>query len=244
MPKKPFLRPVDVFLILVIGLLAGALVGMSFQLAQPEKPQAQTEYSVTMPVPAVDSKGRGVATSLVVEAKKGTGRTLANIDVLLFWVDTQQSIQTAKTVAEQITGIGANKVDLIYGVDADNVSLIGGPSAGAALTIATIAVLEGKRLKSDVMITGTIEENNTIGPVGGVLEKARAAKSAGIKLFLVPIGESTETLTQPVENCTKETGYVYCEKVYKRTTVNIGEDVGLEVKEISSISEALPYFFS
>jgi len=240
MPKKQLLRPIDILLILVIGLLAGALAGLTFHTER----QPSVGYTVTMAVPAVDSHGHGVATSLVVETRKGSGKTLADIDVLLFWVDTQQSIQTAKTVAEQITGISTNSIDLIYSIDARNVSLVGGPSAGAALTIATIAALEGKQPKSDVMITGTIDENNTVGPVGGVLEKARAAKAVGIRVFLVPPGESVETFTEPVENCTKETGYVYCEKTYQRKTVNIGEDVGLEVKEISSISEALPFFFS
>jgi uncharacterized protein len=173
----------------------------------------------------------------------GSGKTLANIDVLLFWVDTQQSIQTARNVAEELTGIDTGSIDLIYGIDAKNVSLIGGPSAGAALTIATIAVLEGKQPSTDVMITGTIEANHSVGPVGGILEKARAAKAVGVKTFLVPPEEAVETLTEPAENCTKEAGYVYCEKTYERRTVNIGEEVGLDVFEVSDIKDALPYFF-
>ncbi|MEM5814438.1 MAG: S16 family serine protease [Candidatus Aenigmatarchaeota archaeon] len=242
MRRKPFLRPLDVFLILVIGLMAGALVGLGMQAAQP-KLEPTVGYTVTMAVPAVDNKGNGVATSLVVETKKGNGKTLANIDVLLFWVDTQQSIQTARGVAEEITGIGTGSIDLIYGIDARNVSLVGGPSAGAALTVATIAALRGEQPKGDVMITGTIEANGTIGPVGGILEKARAAKAAGMTVFLVPTGESVESVTEPVETCTKKPGFVYCEKTYKRRLINVSDEVGITVKEVSDINDALPYFF-
>ena len=241
MPKKQFIRPLDIFLIVVILLMSCGLLFMS--VVPQHGPEPTVGYTVTMPVPAVDSHGNGVAANLVVETKKGSGKTLANIDVLLFWVDTQQSIQTAKDVAEELTGVDTASVDLIYGIDAKNVSLIGGPSAGAALTVATIAVLEGKQPSTDVMITGTVEANRSIGPVGGVMEKAKAAKAAGAKTFLVPPGESVDTLTEPVENCTDETGFRYCEKSYKRRTVNIGEEVGLDVFEVSDISGALPYFF-
>ena len=64
-----------------------------------------------------------------------------------------------------------------------------GPSAGAALTIATIAALKHDSIRSDVVITGTINADGTIGQIGGVLEKAQAAKDIGAKLFLVPVGQ-------------------------------------------------------
>jgi len=39
-------------------------------------------------LPAVDKNGSGVITTLVVEAVQGSGRTLVDIDNLLFWADT------------------------------------------------------------------------------------------------------------------------------------------------------------
>lgn len=243
--KKTVLRPVDFLLLGVIAVMSFVLLFVYLQpaLEKPLMSPPYIGYTVTMPVPAVDNKGDGVVTNLIVETKEGSGKTLANIDVLLFWVDTQQSIQTARSVAEEKTGIDTGSLDLIYSVDAQNVTLVGGPSAGAALTIATIAALQARQPNADVIITGTIEENGSIGEVGGVLEKARAVKETGKRIFLVPPGESVESFTAPVETCTKETGYVYCETVYKRTTINIGQEVGMTVKEVSDISEALPYFF-
>ncbi len=67
---------------------------------------------------------------------------------------------------------------------------IGGGSAGAAMTIAMIAAMEGRNISKEVLITGTIEETHIIGKVGAVKEKAIAAKEWGAKMFIVPIGQN------------------------------------------------------
>jgi len=72
-----------------------------------------------------------------------------------------------------------------------NGTVIGGPSAGAATTIATIAALEGKTVRLDYVLTGTIEEDGSIGQVGGVFDKAVAAEKHNITRFLVPYGQKT-----------------------------------------------------
>ena len=195
-------------------------------------------------LPAVDNNGKGVVTKLTVESKPGEGRVLTNIDKLLFWVDTQQSIQTAKTVAEDMSGINGNQYDLIYSIEGDNTTIVGGPSAGAALTIATIAVLENKTLNKNVMITGTIEPDGSIGQVGGVLEKAKAAKDIGTTLFLVPQQEGQFNYLKPVQSCYNEGGFVVCQTSYEKESVNIGADSGIVVREVGTIKDALPYFLS
>ena len=53
------------------------------------------------------------------------------------------------------------------------VLLIGGPSAGAAIAVATVAAIEGKNVSKDAVITGTIEEGGYIGEVGAVFEKPK-----------------------------------------------------------------------
>jgi len=211
-------------------------------IAQPS-PQIITSNSYTAQInlAAVDQNGKGVTTPLTVEAKPGTGEALTNVDKLLFWVDTQYSIQVAKAVAENITKINADKIDLTYSIET-NATLVGGPSAGAALTIATMAALENKPIKSDVMITGTINPDGTIGQVGGVLDKAKAAKDIGAKVFLVPEGEGEQTYIQPNETCTRRAGFIFCETTYEQVTVNIGKDVGISVIEVSNVTDAMKYF--
>jgi uncharacterized protein len=190
---------------------------------------------------AVDQDGKGISTPLVVEAKPGKGETLANIDKLLFWTDTQQSIQTAKSVAENVTGISASNYDITYSIES-NATVVGGPSAGVALTIATIAALKNEKIRGDVIITGTINNDGTIGEIGGILEKAAAAKEAGAMLLLVPKGQGQQTFLKPEETCVTKGNFKFCETSYKTITVNIGKDAGISVLEVGDVAEAYKYF--
>lgn len=242
MPRRA-LSNVQLALLVLATFMLGALAGLQYAPSLEEQQLPAEKGGVHMVVPAVDENGKGVPTDLRVDVRDGDGKVLANIDQLLFITDTQQSIQVARDVAANITKRDTRNVDIIYSVTTPpNVTLVGGPSAGAALTIATIAALQGKQLKEGVSITGTINLNGTIGEVGGVTEKAKAAKARGISLFLVPVGESTETLVKPVERCHEESGYTYCETVYERSTINVGSTIGLDVREIRNIREAEPYF--
>ena len=159
----------------------------------------------------------------------------------MFWTDTQQSIQTARDVALKITNVDMDNYDIAYSISSD-ASVVGGPSAGAAQTIATVAALENKTLNDDIVITGTIEPDGSIGEVGGVLEKANAAKDIGADIFLVPLGQSQETYLKPQENCTRRAGFIFCETTYKTITVNIGKDAGISIIEVGNIEDALKYF--
>lgn len=206
-----------------------------------------TKSIATINVPAVDDQGNGVSTTIKVEAMPGEGRVLTDINNLLFWVDTQYSIQIAKSVAENVSGVNASKVDLVYAIETD-ASLIEGPSAGASLTVATIAVLENKTLNKSVVITGTINPDGSIGWVGGILAKAKAAKDIGSSLFLVPKGQGTQTSYQPVTECKEYNIPGFYQKVcnveYKEEKIDITKDAGIEVKEVSNIRDALKYFIN
>ncbi|MFQ6009978.1 MAG: S16 family serine protease [Candidatus Aenigmatarchaeota archaeon] len=242
-------------LVVLVVFLAGVLTALQFmepkEIIQPIQviknltvpPQISEGSRVEMLVPAVDTDGNGVTTRLMVEAKPGTGKVLTNIDILLFWVDTQQSIQVARDVAKNITGIDTDALDITYAIEADNVSLVGGPSAGAALTVATIAALQAKQPDPNAAITGTINPDGTIGKVGSVYEKARAVKRDNVMTLLVPTGEGVEITVRPIEKCIEEPEFTFCETYYKQKKVNIGEALGMEVIEVGNVSEALPYFF-
>lgn len=240
------------FLVVIISLIVLSLILTSsiqtpstIEIIKTQK-IVLTNYSfptVYLKIPAVDSKGNGVVTKLKVEAKPGEGRTLVNIDQLLFWVDTQHSIRLAKKVAENITGIDLSNIDLFYAIET-NASVIEGPSAGAAITIATIAVIENRSINESVMITGTINSDGSIGPVGEVTEKAKAARDVGATLFLVPLGQAVQTYYVPEQTCQKFGFITYCTTEYKPKRVDVSKEVGIEVKEVSNIKEALNYFFS
>lgn len=204
-------------------------------------PSVTKKGTVELNMPAVDNQGNGVITTLKVEAQDGEGRVLTDVNNLLFWVDTQYSIRTAQRVAQDIVGLNISSVDLIYNIET-NASLIEGPSAGASLTVATIAALENKQLTPHVMMTGTINPDGTIGPVGGIVEKAKAAKDVGATIFLVPEGQGVQTSYKPIQDCQKIGSLTYCTTEYQAEKVNVTGSVGIKVVEVSNIEDALKYF--
>ncbi len=241
-------------LALIIGLVIGAYIG-GFLSSQTiyiyehypyiYKPYGVLEGSnvsyASVMVPAVDQNGRGVATILDVQAVRGYGRTLTNIDKLLFWTDTQNSIRTARFVAENITGVNLSNYDLIYTIKA-NATVIEGASAGAALTVATVAVLEEKEINTTVMMTGTINHDGTVGPVSEILAKAMAAKAVGANLFIVPLAQSTQITYESEKYCEQIGWSQICtiEQIPKK--VDISEQADIEIIEVQTIEEALEYF--
>lgn len=245
-----------VFVIISILIILAVLVLLSSLLDISKKPEedktsvkientffsSEGSTKISMYLPAVDAEGNGVNTVLKVEATPGTGRTLTDIDNLLFWADTQHSIRIARRVAENITGKKMEDYDIVYTIEA-NASIIGGPSAGAALTLATIAALEGKKLKEGVMITGSINHDGSIGPVSGVLEKAKAAKEAGVELFLVPLLQSRDVIYETTEHCEFFGASQICTTETKPKKVEVEYESGIEIIEVASVQDAMQYFF-
>ena len=190
---------------------------------------------------AVDNEGEGVLTDLYVRAVPGNGRLFVDVDNLLFWMDTQKSIQKAKKVAEKYLGKKANNVDLTYIIKADTASVVGGPSAGAAFAVATIAALENKTLKNYVAVTGTIEEDGTIGEVGGILAKGKAVKEGGFKKFLVPKGEKVYTEYKREKECETLGSLKVCDINYRPVEINVEKEIGIDVIEVENIKDVLEY---
>ncbi len=88
-------------------------------------------------------------------------------------------ITTAQRVSE------AENLPVTIEIDSGNV---GGNSAGLAFTLAILDELTEGSLTGDrrVAVTGTIELDGTVGEVGGISQKAVAARRAGAEYFLVP----------------------------------------------------------
>jgi uncharacterized protein len=238
-----------IYVLIVIAIIVILDLAVLFTNKIPEKPQVTlsseniSENIVKLKLPAVDDQGKGVTTTLKVKAISGTGRTLVDIDNLLFWADTQQSIRLARLVAGNFSGKKLENYDLTYSVEA-NASVLGGESAGAALAIATLAALEGKQLNQNVMITGTINHDGTIGPVSGILEKAQASKKAGASILLVPLLQSRDVIYETSQHCETFGGTEICNSETRGRKVDIRNETGIDVIEVENISEALGYFIN
>ncbi len=61
-----------------------------------------------------------------------------------------------------------------------------GPSAGVAMYTALMSLLTGRRVRSDIAMTGEISLRGLVLPVGGIKDKVLAAHRAGIRTVLLP----------------------------------------------------------
>lgn len=95
----------------------------------------------------------------------------------------------------EVAALGVQPVDRVsyeFPVDiAIDAGKVGGPSAGLAFTLAILDRMTPGSLTGDdrVAVTGTIELDGSVGPVGGVRHKTEAAIREGATLFLVPPDE-------------------------------------------------------
>lgn len=64
-----------------------------------------------------------------------------------------------------------------------------GPSAGAVMTVGFAALLKGDHIRRGIAMTDTIAKDGTIGPVGGISDKIRAAAREGYRTVLIPEGQ-------------------------------------------------------
>jgi len=77
-----------------------------------------------------------------------------------------------------------------------NLQDIGGPSAGMIFSLAVIDKLSPGDLNAGRTVagTGTIAEDGTVGSIGGIEHKVRAAADDGVELFLAPAGNCAEAM--------------------------------------------------
>lgn len=114
--------------------------------------------------------------------------------------------------------------DLMEGVriNVDFSGPVDGPSAGGVFCLAILSALDGREFPKDFAMTGTILPDGTIGLVGGVEEKIKAAAKAGIKRVCIPaLGRVEESKGD-----------------FLKDLVRVAEKEGVELILVETIEEA------
>ena len=149
---------------------------------------------------AVQANGPGESIPVVVR-RDGSERTL--------------QARTAEVDGRTVIGVSL-RLDYDLPVDVTiNTGSVGGPSAGLMFSLAIYDVLTPGELNGgkDVAGTGTMQDDGTVGPIGGVRQKVVGAREAGAEFFLAP-----------AENCDELEGAV---------------PDGLEVLRVATFDEGL-----
>ena len=74
-----------------------------------------------------------------------------------------------------------------------------GPSAGVTMATAIVSALQNQPVREDVAMTGEITLSGLVLPVGGIREKALAARRHGIKTFILPARNDADLAELPPE---------------------------------------------
>lgn len=107
---------------------------------------------------------------IVDDTPNGSGRTI------------HSSVWMASVLAAMLRN------DTMHGVTitVEFTGSVDGPSAGGITCLTILSALDGLPLPSDFAMTGTILPDGTIGVVGEIPEKMRAAAQSGIKKLFIP----------------------------------------------------------
>lgn len=210
-------------------------------LIQTANAQFINEREVNIKAVAVTSgpSPEGAVIDITVIITPGNGRVFVSTSPYTE-IDMQGSAQLAALTACDVLGIDFMKYNFFYIIEAD-APIVGGPSAGGVMTVATIAALKNLTIRKDVFMTGMIYPDGFIGPVGGIPYKLEAAAKNGAKIFLIPKGQRVVYVQEQKEE--KRGPFIFITtKTRSIDLVEYGKQFGVEVREVETIEEALAYY--
>jgi len=225
----------------LVALVLACLLVVSSILPVLESSKISTfkyEYikSTSVPVLAVTENGEGVVGRLTIRiAYPGRGEVFFSSDPLTL-LDSQASARIAVLVATQLAGVEVEDYDYFFSFVSPSIT-VGGPSAGAMMTAGLLSLLLDVPVKDGVVMSGMINPDGTIGPVGGVPAKVRAAAQAGFKTVLIPMGQSLVYEEVVEERRAGATTSVVVRKQPVNVT-ELGRSLGVYVVEVSDVVEA------
>jgi predicted S18 family serine protease len=187
--------------------------------------------------PAIVRKGSIM--NISVEVLPGKGRVLVQTTPLM-GVVFQDAANTAVAVAGNRSGINLSDSDVIFSIDSgDKISEVDGPSAGALMALLMVSAIEKRPIDSSLTLSGTISGDGHIGAIGGVVEKATAAKEQGKTLLLLPA--DNRIITRTVLETENYGAFSLVRQVQHREAAKeyIEKNIGINVTYVNTIDDVL-----
>ncbi len=191
-----------------------------------------------------EARYEGTTMNITVDIREGSGLVLVNT-ITPTGVDFQTSAKTAVAVAQKYTGFEFSGRDIIFSISAktdQELQAVDGPSAGMAMAVLLVLEIGNRQIPDDVLLTGTIQKDGSIGAVGGIFEKAEAAAKYGAKTFIVPDGLAITYVQECQES--REGPFLYrsCKSEAKPLSPIMEERYGMRVVEATDLDSVLEYF--
>ncbi len=219
------------FILITLMTIPGITQTVSISLASEEYSR-----SCTVPVAAVSPSGGGVLGRLTVKISyPGSGKVYISTSPASE-VDTQGSARIAAFAASLLAGVDMLDYDFYYDIESPSI-IIGGPSAGSAMALATYQLLIKDKCTPGIVATGMIQPDTSIGPVGGLKEKLEATANGGNKVFVIPAGQEVyRYVVRKVERAGPLIRII--EEPVSVDLREYGEKLGVRVVSASTLEEA------
>ena len=209
---------------------AVALAGCSTPIESAPSPSSKHVGGVEVTIPALwadPARGIGGIEPAVVWAgtigPPGFGIDLQTIQAQGAGASWRAASASAAAVGTMYSGLDPASVDIDFQITGP----IDGPSAGGILTVGVLAALRNTPLKPGVTMTGTISPDGSLGPVGGVDIKLKAARDAGYDTVLLPPAN--------MQIRSSETGEMV-------SAAQLGQELGITVVSVPTLAQAYEAF--
>ena len=144
----------------------------------------------------------------------------------------------AKEIACNFLDKDCSNYDFFYTIKAES-PIIAGPSAGAAASTLTVALLDNLPIDESVAITGTINSGGLIGHVGGIKEKIEAGAAAGLRKVLIPQGETVLAETEMLDVLNQSFNVQNNTNLTEIDAEAYGRQKGIIVKEVIALQDSV-----
>lgn len=164
---------------------------------------------------------------MFIESSKAAGRGNLTItgqlgDVMKESAQAAMSYVRARAEEFQIDPETFKETDLHVHVPA-GATPKDGPSAGVALTTALVSLLTDMPVREDVVMTGEVTLRGQVLPVGGIKEKALAARRAGATTFVLPKRNEADLDDLP-EELRDEMNFILVDTIDEVLAVSLPEE--------------------